>query len=94
MANETTQTRRSAARGARHDGAASPALSNAIEKNAMKEHAPSAEERYKRIAEAAYRRAEGRGFTPGGEIEDWLAAETEIDAEVASARTEVINDRD
>ena len=34
-----------------------------------------------RIAEAAYWRAERRGFAPGGEIQDWLEAEKEIDAE-------------
>lgn len=32
------------------------------------------------IAEAAYLRAQARGFTPGYEVEDWLAAEAEIDA--------------
>jgi hypothetical protein len=32
------------------------------------------------IAEAAYLRAERRGFSPGGEEEDWLAAEGEVDA--------------
>jgi hypothetical protein len=32
------------------------------------------------IAEAAYLRAERRGFAPGREVEDWLAAEIEIDA--------------
>ena len=32
------------------------------------------------IAEAAYLRAERRGFAPGGEHEDWLAAEAEVDA--------------
>lgn len=30
------------------------------------------------IAEAAYYRAERRGFTPGHELEDWLVAEMEI----------------
>ena len=34
-----------------------------------------------RIAEAAYYRAERRGFAEGHEIEDWLAAESEIDRE-------------
>lgn len=34
-----------------------------------------------RIAKAAYYRAERRGFAQGGEIEDWLAAEQEIDGE-------------
>jgi len=32
------------------------------------------------IAQAAYLRAERRGFTGGNEIEDWLAAEAEVDA--------------
>lgn len=31
------------------------------------------------IAEAAYFRAERRGFAPGHEAEDWLAAEVEVD---------------
>jgi len=32
-----------------------------------------------RIAEAAYWRAERRGFAPGHELEDWLDAEREVD---------------
>jgi hypothetical protein len=32
------------------------------------------------IAEGAYLRAERRGFAPGHEEEDWLAAEAEVDA--------------
>lgn len=39
------------------------------------------ESREARIAEAAYWRAERRGFTPGQELEDWLNAEREVDAE-------------
>ncbi len=31
------------------------------------------------IAEAAYYRAERRGFAPGDESADWLAAEVEVD---------------
>ena len=38
------------------------------------------EARHALIAEAAYLRAERRGFVPGQETEDWLAAETEVDA--------------
>lgn len=30
------------------------------------------------IAERAYYRAERRGFTPGHELDDWLAAEREV----------------
>jgi hypothetical protein len=32
------------------------------------------------IAEGAYLRAERRGFAPGHEEQDWLAAEAEVDA--------------
>ena len=37
------------------------------------------EDRYRMIAEAAYFRAERRGFEPGWEVSDWLAAEIEVD---------------
>ena len=39
----------------------------------------SAAERHALIAEAAFFRAARRGFVDGGELEDWLAAEREID---------------
>jgi hypothetical protein len=42
--------------------------------------AVSEETRRAMIAQAAYLRAERRGFAPGGEAEDWLAAEAEVDA--------------
>ena len=38
------------------------------------------EQRAALIAETAYFRAERRGFAPGHETEDWLAAEAEVDA--------------
>lgn len=38
----------------------------------------SAEECRMMISQAAYFRAEQRGFAPGHEVEDWLAAEQEI----------------
>jgi hypothetical protein len=34
--------------------------------------------RHALIAQAAYFRAERRGFAPGHELEDWLAAEAEV----------------
>ena len=37
------------------------------------------------IAEAAYYRAERRGFAAGQEVEDWLAAEAEVIAGVRAA---------
>ncbi|HEX8755363.1 MAG TPA: DUF2934 domain-containing protein [Steroidobacteraceae bacterium] len=40
----------------------------------------SADARRAMIEQAAYLRAERRGFTAGGEVEDWLAAEVEVDA--------------
>jgi hypothetical protein len=43
-------------------------------------HTRTAKRRYERIAEAAYRRAERRGFASGAEVDDWLAAEREYDA--------------
>jgi hypothetical protein len=36
------------------------------------------------IARAAYFRAMNRGFAPGHELADWLAAEAEVDAELLS----------
>ena len=39
------------------------------------------------IAEAAYLRAERRGFSPGHETEDWLAAEAEVDALLSEQRS-------
>ena len=37
------------------------------------------DERHRRISELAYYRAQQRGFEPGYEEKDWLAAEREID---------------
>lgn len=37
------------------------------------------DERCRRVAEAAYFRAERRGFAPGCELDDWLMAEQEVD---------------
>jgi Protein of unknown function (DUF2934). len=44
------------------------------------------ESREARIAEAAYWRAERRGFVAGQELDDWLAAEKEVDGDAASRR--------
>ena len=38
------------------------------------------------IAESAYLRAERRGFAPGHEDEDWLAAEAEVDQLLSADR--------
>jgi Protein of unknown function (DUF2934) len=39
-------------------------------------------DRHAMIAEAAYFRALERGFAPGHELEDWIAAEAQIDAHI------------
>jgi len=44
-------------------------------------HRLTAAERHQRICDLAYRRAEQRGFAPGAEIDDWLEAEREVDAD-------------
>jgi hypothetical protein len=43
------------------------------------------------IAEAAYYRAERRGFAPGHEVEDWLDAEREIDAQLVAALDDTVS---
>ena len=43
-------------------------------------HRLTAAERHQRICDLAYRRAEQRGFAAGGEFDDWLEAEREVDA--------------
>lgn len=52
-------------------------------------HSITAEERYNKIAQAAYYRAEQRGYEPGHEVEDWLAAEAEVDAEMRGTGTSI-----
>lgn len=44
------------------------------------------QERQVLIAKAAYFRAEKRDFRAGHELEDWLAAEAEVDRQLAEAR--------
>lgn len=43
----------------------------------------TAAERLQMIADNAYYRAEHRGFATGYELADWLAAEAEVDAQLA-----------
>jgi hypothetical protein len=40
--------------------------------------------RFEMIATAAYYIAERRGFTPGDELADWLAAESAVEAQLAA----------
>lgn len=52
----------------------------------------SAKERYQMIAEAAYFRAEQRGFIGGSHEEDWLAAEAEIDQKLKTQNTDPLQE--
>jgi hypothetical protein len=47
--------------------------------------APAPARREEMVRMAAYFRAERRGFAPGSEWDDWLAAEAEVDALVEPA---------
>jgi hypothetical protein len=42
--------------------------------------------REKLVREAAYFRAERRGFSPGSELEDWTAAEREVDQALVAGK--------
>ncbi len=46
---------------------------------------PPVDSREAEIARVAYFLAQARGFGPGRELEDWLAAEREVDARLADA---------
>jgi hypothetical protein len=52
----------------------------------MDSHSAAHPGRHDAIADAAYQRAERRGFEPGHALDDWLAAEKEVDARAAIAR--------
>jgi hypothetical protein len=52
---------------------------------AKKGNAIPGEERERMIGKAAYYRAERRGFIGGDPLQDWLAAEVEIDRQLRKA---------
>jgi hypothetical protein len=51
----------------------------------------SADQRHTLISEAAYRLAEARGFTPGQELDDWLAAEREVNERLSTEALQTKN---
>ena len=62
------------------------AFDAALEPNSIVTHSATFIEPHNRqamIQDAAYFRAERRGFDPGHELDDWLEAEREIDAALA-----------
>ena len=57
----------------------SPEMANKVDANLAGDTASKeAERRHAKIAEAAYHRAELRHFEPGHDLEDWLAAESDL----------------
>lgn len=50
----------------------------------------SYEDRYQKIAEAAYLMAEKQGFAPGQELRNWLEAEKEIDDWITSQKLKLV----
>jgi hypothetical protein len=90
-----TQPRPGAGRSTKKKSPAATARQPAAEDNASEVTATNLERREipsfsisreARIAEAAYWRAERRGFTSGQELDDWLAAEKEIDEEMSKGQ--------
>lgn len=51
--------------------------------------AVSAEQRHALIERAAYLLAESRGFSPGVELDDWLASEAEVDRQLSETEADV-----
>ena len=84
-ATRKTATRKTATRKSAAAPASATSVTATASKTARKAAAPKraeatmsdAEARYRAIAEAAYLRAERRGFAVGYELEDWLHAEAE-----------------
>ena len=62
----------------RAEASTSPELANKVDANLAGATASKESERHAKIAEAAYHRAELRHFEPGHDLEDWLAAESEL----------------
>jgi len=63
----------------RAEAGTSPELANKMDANLAGDTASKeAERRHAKIAEAAYHSAELRHFKPGHDIEDWLAAESDL----------------
>lgn len=59
--------------------AAAPAEAATVSADGQPPDGTEAEQRRKLIAEAAYLRAERRGFEQGDPMQDWLEAEREVD---------------
>lgn len=60
--------------------------SSPVRERPSAEFGGAADPRPEDVAIAAYFRAEARGFAPGNEVEDWLAAEREIASQLSAVR--------
>ena len=67
-------------RAAKRPRTAQPPINSIVTRSSAYAETP---ERDAMIAEAAYFRSAHRGFEPGHEVDDWLAAESEIDGALA-----------
>lgn len=65
----------------RVNGCAHEGINPIIVRMAESQAEHRASHRHAMVAEAAYLRSERRGFAPGHELEDWLNAELEVEAE-------------
>lgn len=74
MATQTKGKKASPASAGKPPANRKPARKTAKKSNGVKQPG-----RMQMIAEAAYYRAEARGFISGDELQDWLDAENEID---------------
>ncbi|MGH8237655.1 MAG: DUF2934 domain-containing protein [Steroidobacteraceae bacterium] len=82
------RTKKTAAPATRQRSADTSTHTEVTAANLERREIPSfSESREARIAEAAYWRAERRGFTAGQELDDWLAAEKEVDGNLATQQT-------
>jgi len=79
-AQEAANERQAAIRTAAAKVAPQPTVARATLKPKPVRAAINGEDRLRMIAEAAYFRAEQRGFAPGHELADWLAAEIDVDS--------------
>lgn len=77
----TGERKTSTKKASRKTGAPTDERSESVEPGAP----VSPEERWRLIAEAAYYRAQARGFQGGNAADDWAAAEAEIDRKLAGA---------
>lgn len=73
-------------------GSAAKASEAGTAAQAVNDMEQRSDERRRRIAEAAYYRAERRGFAPGKEEDDWYEAEKEVDRGTPTGKKPEAND--